>query len=529
MLVLLKDVHRELSPRARLQSTRGVRFSAAQTDFALAGLPCCLHGTRVHLLAQRTSLHWMETRVFRCTAAGLALAVCITLAVWANMDGRRATTALLLVFGVTLTGGLLGVRMGLIAGFATSFIYNFFLSDPLFRLSLSSVDDLVPIIALNLSAVASGVVAGKLRDRADAAEQSNIRIHQLLQLSQDLQGAVSLDEMLAAARISLGRRIAVLDEDQIYLTACTTVDCISGTESQSASTRSKDDFVSMPIGTEPDKMGRVLVWTEPTDSHDDVRGFLAILSIAAERLALSDRLIQTDILRRSEEFKTTLLASVSHDLRTPLSAISASASSLRRYKDSLDDATQEDLVSNIEEQCDRLNRLTTNLLSLGRIEGGLDPAKMPLVDAVDALGSALGRARSAQGNRTIGKLIKIPTAMVRADAAMLEQLFYNVLENALVHTAEATPIFIAACEMNGHFCVTIEDQGPGIADADRERIFERFYQVVARRNGRTGSGLGLSISRGFARAIGGDVNVSSRGPELPGTRVTINLPLDSAV
>jgi signal transduction histidine kinase len=132
-----------------------------------------------------------------------------------------------------------------------------------------------------------------------------------------------------------------------------------------------------------------------------------------------------------------------------------------------------------------------------------------------------------QGSRPIEKSILIPSALVRADAVMLEQMFFNVLDNAIVHTPEATAIEVKADAHQGALRITVEDAGPGIPAEDHERVFERFYQVPSRRADRSGSGLGLSIARGFARSIGGDVQVADRGSGLAGTRLIIELPLET--
>jgi two-component system sensor histidine kinase KdpD len=250
-----------------------------------------------------------------------------------------------------------------------------------------------------------------------------------------------------------------------------------------------------------------------------------LLALALLRCILAEQLTQADVIRRSEQFKTTLLSSVSHDLRTPLASIAASASSLASLRSELDEETKIDLLATIQEQCDRLDRLTGNLLSLGRIEGGLAVDEMPVVDAVEVLGMALSRARKLSSAHDFERDFQIASATVRADEPLLEQVFFNVLQNATVH-APAGPVRVSAAVNGKALIVSIEDDGPGIPFDIRERVFDRFYQANDRRKARSGSGLGLPIAKGFAEIIGGTITAGRAMPPLRGARIEIALPVD---
>jgi two-component system sensor histidine kinase KdpD len=216
---------------------------------------------------------------------------------------------------------------------------------------------------------------------------------------------------------------------------------------------------------------------------------------------------------------------VSHDLRTPLAAISASASSLRRFQTELDAETKAQLLEAIEEQCARLDRLTTNLLNIGRIEGGLDVKQMPVIDAVEVLGSALARVRQVHAGHQFEKDFQIKSGAVRADEPLLEQVFVNVLENAAVHTAAGTTVKVSSLPQPGCLLISVEDDGDGIPKADRTRIFERFFQGGSDTRVKSGSGVGLSIAKGFAERIGGSIRACSAERPLRGAKIEIELPL----
>jgi two-component system sensor histidine kinase KdpD len=254
----------------------------------------------------------------------------------------------------------------------------------------------------------------------------------------------------------------------------------------------------------------------------DVSAYLAILAIAAERWVLTEKLVEANVFRRSEAFKTSLIASMSHDLRTPLSIISASAGSLLSLGDQLPTSDKRDLLELIEAQSTRLSQFTSKLLSLGRIEGGLTASSMPETDALEVLGAAIVNLRQLAPTRNIRKVVTLKNATVRADPSLLEQVLFNVLENAVVHTPGDTPILVSVDAAGSTLVIGVEDRGPGVSADDTELVFERFRKSGGENGQEKGLGLGLSIARGFARAIQGDVTIVSVAQ---GARFEISLPL----
>jgi two-component system sensor histidine kinase KdpD len=258
----------------------------------------------------------------------------------------------------------------------------------------------------------------------------------------------------------------------------------------------------------------------------DYQALDSLISITLERCLLLERLSEAELIERSENFKTALLSSVSHDMRTPLSAISASASSLTRYGSALPEATRADLLNMIGEQCERLNRYTTNLLNLGRLQAGLDHNQFVEADVLEVLGSAIARARGLETGHNISKHFEIAAALVRADPVMLEQVFVNVLENAIRYSPPDSPVEILAREEGDEVVVAITDSGEGIAPADVPHVFDRFYRGSLAHS-HEGSGLGLSIAKGFVQAFGGSIEAGASGTGR-GTSIRISLPLLSA-
>lgn len=445
---------------------------------------------------------------------------------------RHITSAVVYVLGVTLIGSVAGVRSGVSAAIAASVIYNFFLSQPLFRFSISSADEYVPLIVFNLSAIVSGLLAGRLNDRARAAEEAQRQLRLLLDVSSRLQSAVRVSEISSALGDSAG---GLADRFELYVVREGALASLGSSLSILTATRILDaQLPRLVLGNETafllsaagEGVGVLVLRQSAGDQHQrfDIEALVNLLGIAVERCLLLERLAEAEAVKRSEQFKTSLLSSVSHDMRTPLAAISASASSLANYGDELPEASRRDLLTMIETQCARLNRYTTNLLNLGRIQSGFDVATFAETDAIEALGAAVSRAREGGPTHIFRKTIPLDYALVRGDPVMLEQLFYNILDNAVRYSPGGSCVEVEAKTVDDRLIVVIADEGAGVATSDLTRIFERFYRGGGNVT-RDGSGLGLAISKGFTEAFGGCIQAESPVRPTGGTRVAINLPL----
>ncbi|HEX4305760.1 MAG TPA: ATP-binding protein [Solirubrobacterales bacterium] len=229
-------------------------------------------------------------------------------------------------------------------------------------------------------------------------------------------------------------------------------------------------------------------------------------ALAAERDRMREEAIEAEAVRRSDELKTSLLRSVSHDLRTPLTAIIAAGAALD--SPSATTAERRELSEAVVDEGRRLSRLVENLLDVSRLESG---KAEPHRESVE-LGDLLAAARESIG--PYGERVRLSLdedlPLLRADPTQLERAFANLLENAVVH-GEGQPVLVRSRLVGPRLVVRVVDRGPGIPENLRERIFEPFYRTPGAPNG-GGSGLGLAIARGFIEANGGEVEVES----LPG-------------
>jgi two-component system sensor histidine kinase KdpD len=237
--------------------------------------------------------------------------------------------------------------------------------------------------------------------------------------------------------------------------------------------------------------------------------------LTAERDRMEEEAIEAGALRRSDELKTALLRSVSHDLRTPLTSIIAAGTALD--SPTLTESERHELSKGVVAEGERLARLVENLLDVSRLESGSAEPRLEPVDLAGLLEAARGSLGGDAVTVRLGSGAEIPA--LTADPVQLERAFANLFANAVRHGGRQ-PVLVRSGKVGGRLVVRVVDQGPGIPEPERERIFEPFY----RREGGEGSGLGLSIARGFIEANGGEIAVESVPGQ--GSTFVVSFPLE---
>lgn len=249
---------------------------------------------------------------------------------------------------------------------------------------------------------------------------------------------------------------------------------------------------------------------EPIELDAGERRFLAALAyyaaLGVERVRLVSEAEHAEALREADHLKDALLASVSHDLRTPLTAIKALAHDIAGAGD--------ERAAVIEQQADRLNRMVADLLELSRLNAGALPVRREINAAEDLVGAAIQQLSGALNGREVRASIAWSEPVLVGDFDFVHSLriLVNLIENALKYSPRNTPVDIEVGRDGRMLCITVSDRGPGIAPAERERIFEPFYRLggVAPDGVGTGAGLGLAIARRLAEAQGGTVTYEDR-------------------
>lgn len=271
--------------------------------------------------------------------------------------------------------------------------------------------------------------------------------------------------------------------------------------------------LDVPLAVGPVRLGSlVLVPRERGGLLADQRAFLDLFcrqtAAALERARLSAEAKQAELRARTEEMRSSLLSTVSHDLRTPLAAITGAATSLRD-DGALTDATRGELVESIVDEAERLERLVANLLDMTRLEAGGIALKRDWVPLDETIGSALTRLESRLEDRAVTVSIAPDVPLVLLDPVLFEHVFVNLLENAVKYTPAQSPIAIVARRSEETIAIEIRDRGPGIEEGSEEQVFDKFYRGA--HLGVSGAGLGLPICKGIVEAHGGTIRAENHG------------------
>jgi two-component system sensor histidine kinase KdpD len=282
--------------------------------------------------------------------------------------------------------------------------------------------------------------------------------------------------------------------------------------------------ISAPIRTAAEPLGVIaLVTAGNVPLRSDEQAFLEALGrqagFALDRSRLAEQARQSALAAKTEELRSSLLSTVSHDLRTPLAAITGAATTLRD-EGAISADMRDDLIGTICEEAERLERLVSNLLDMTRLESGHVRLRREWVPLEEVVGSALERLEKHLHGHTVTTDLDDDLPLVSIDPILLEQLLVNLLENAAKYTPTGTEVTIAARSTPGELQLDVLDRGPGIPPGDEERIFERFYRGPHSRV--SGVGLGLPICRAIARAHGGTLDVVAR--DGGGARFRIRIP-----
>lgn len=243
------------------------------------------------------------------------------------------------------------------------------------------------------------------------------------------------------------------------------------------------------------------------EQRDFLDVFCRQAAFAFERAHLAEDARAAVVRAKTEEMQSSLLSTVSHDLRTPLAAITGAATALRD-DGNLPDFTRRELIEAVCDEAERLERLVANLLDMHRVEAGALSLRRDWVPLEELIGSALGRLEARLGTREIEVDLPPDLLFASVDPVLFEQVLVNLLENAAKYSAPGTPLQIRARETGDTLVIEVMDRGPGVPVGRERAVFEKF--VRGAHLGVPGAGLGLPICRGIVEAHGGSIDVKSR-------------------
>jgi two-component system sensor histidine kinase KdpD len=255
--------------------------------------------------------------------------------------------------------------------------------------------------------------------------------------------------------------------------------------------------------------------------------FAAQVASALERARLAQEAQETQVQMETERMRSSLLSSVSHDLRTPLAVITGASSALLGEGAALAPAARNDMVVTIHEEAERLNRLVRNLLDMTRIEAGAIKVAKEWQPLDEVVGAVLTRMEKQLREHPVDVRLPAGLTLVPIDGVLIEQVLVNLLENATKYSPKGSPLELSARARTEEreVVVQVADRGPGVPPAQVDKIFEKFYRLPREREG-SGAGLGLAICRGIVQAHGGRIWVENRADG--GAAFSFSIPVEGA-
>ncbi len=426
---------------------------------------------------------------FRLTgiAVGILAVAVVTVAV-ELLDDYAPVLSLgaLYIFAVLPVAVVWGIGYALPVAVASMLTFNFLFLPPTYSFTLAESQNWVALAVYLVTAVVVSDLAARARNRAAEAEQREREAAFLARTSATLLESMHVEDELRSIAVDLARVLGTGD---------------ARIETGSAQP-SRGDEIGWDLVTGEQQVGRLFL--RRGESLDDavagrvLPGLASVIAVAVDREQLAQHALEAETFRRSDEVKTAILRTVSHDLRSPLTAIRASVEALANATLELSDTDRASLIETIALETKRLGRLVENLLDLSRLEVGAATPLQELHTLDDLVGRALGELGEGAGRVSVSLPDVMP--VLRVDAAQIERVLVNVLENALKFSAGQ--VQLVAARAQDEVVVRVLDDGPGLTQDELGRIFEPFEHG---RRGETsrGAGLGLAIARGFTQANGG--------------------------
>ena len=464
---------------------------------------------------------------------------------------RLPNLSMIFLIAVLFCAARYGARAAILAGVLSFLAYDFFFIVPLYQFTVSEPQEFFALVIFLVVAILVSWLAGRARDQEKLARASARATQSLFELSRKLSGAVALDDILQAATVyaqkTLNARCVVMltpeDGELVLSSTWPPIDALGPGEDGAARWAfEKSEAAGWKTGTLPNVrfQFRPLVTSRgvvgvcgfqpsdpagplsPTMEHA-LNLILEQAAIAIDRAMLVKASVRTVALEENEKLRTTLLASLSHDLRTPLATITGAVTTLRKFGEAMPDEQRADLLVSIEEESGRLTRFIANLLDMSRIEAGALRPKSDFVDVAELVRASVDRAAKAFPAQGFATSVARDLPFVKGDANLLEQVLFNLLDNAQKYGGGGR-VVVHARRDGASVVISVTDEGPGIKPTDLERIFEKFFRGGRTDGRRAGTGLGLSISRGLVEAMGGRIWAESPAARRRGTRVVISMP-----
>ena len=442
-----------------------------------------------------------------------------------------------------------GLRVALFTSVLSFVSWNFFFIPPLYRLTIEEPRDVVAIMLFLGVGSATGAMASRVRKEARAARSRVEGLRRIGMFSRSLGEPTTEPEMLeeiarqgcniAGAAVvmtaqgeDLNIRASAPPADTLDDAAWAAARWSYGKQEpagKGTNTLPSSAWRFLPMRTVRGPIGLLGIRPDGDVDQPLLQALAALAdqaAVAMERVRLANDAARSAAHQETQKLRTALLSSLSHDLRTPLAGIRGAASTLREAWGDLDEPTRSDLLRSIEDDTGRMTRFLANILDMTRLETGEIAPRIVAVALQEVVEAAIGRV---PGTTHVGADIPPDLPRAAADAALLEQVLVNLLDNAVKYSPPGGIISVSGRMSGDRVALSVSDEGIGIPPDELPYVFDSFYR--ARRQDRVGpgTGLGLAIARGLMEAMGGTIEAQSPRPDAPadgapGTMITLTLP-----
>jgi two-component system, OmpR family, sensor histidine kinase KdpD len=433
---------------------------------------------------------------------------------------NQTTVALSFLLAILAVSAVWGMAVSVAMSLVAVVAFNYFFLPPVGALTIADPQNWVALFAFLVTSIVGSQLSSRIRTEAEEAHHRRREVERLYQFSRKLLGEGNVIQLMNAIpdyiveSFEAGAAALFLPQkDKFYRSGFGAAHLDEEKMKQAflldeifADTQQGQHFIPIRLGVRPIAS---LGISGSQLSRQSLDAISTLVAIAIERARAVEQLGQTEAERQGEQLKSTLLDSITHDFRTPLTSMKAAVSSLLSSLPS--DATQtHELLSIINEECDRLNRLVEEAGEMAKLEAGeisLDLAPVPVEEIIQ---SALGHCSSSMGGRPVDLRIAPDLPPVRADRERAKEALVQLIDNANLYSAKDQPITITA-ELTGDTITTsVADRGPGIDEFEQTMIFDKFYRGKDQRYLVRGTGMGLPIAKALIVAQQGTMSVTSQ-------------------
>jgi two-component system sensor histidine kinase KdpD len=460
-------------------------------------------------------------------ALGSAALATVVLLGWRSSLSTQVI-ALLYLLPVMLSAARWGLLPALSASLTSFFAYNFFFLFPTFTFAVLNPEELLGLMVFLIVAVIISQAVASANASAREAEAREREAVTLYALSRAIEEQANPGDAFSAMARIIAEALPVAGCEVLTGADPRTFQsqALYMVEREAGALRPVD----VPIAAGRGTAGAIRLYLRVAARPPDPGALRLLTTFAAqaglyiERAKLAREAGRAQLLEESDRLKSALLSSVSHDLRTPLAAIKASATVLLEEDAALDATTRSDLLSAINEETDRLNRLVGDLLDQSRIEAGALRLKRDWCDMDELIRAVVRRLGAALAAFRVELDLPPELPLILADYVEIDRVMSNLLDNAVRFAPPGSTIAIAASAGPEELTVSVTNPGPAIPARRLPHLFDKFYRISEDRSPNMGTGLGLSICKGIVEAHGGRIGVESPVTGDSGTRFVFTLP-----